>query len=124
MQSVKSIIRSRYDEFTSLPTQHDNQDFNRPGKQSWARATILTSDTERIDNRVARIRGVFIIQLFCRLGIGDKEITELADAFAGHFENINVDGVRFLTPKIETVGRTENYWQVNVTCPFIRDYER
>lgn len=71
--------------------------------------------------KLFRTPGLAIFQVFFPIDSGETPALQLADAIASGFRAITVGNVMYETPEVATVGRTDDLWQVNVTCPFESD---
>jgi len=128
-QTIASTIRSRFKTLIatphSLPTQYDNENETKQ-TDLWCRLSILFGDSFQASigapssNRY-RDTGVVVAQLFLPLGKGDKQLYQTAGYIKTAFKSVSVSGVVFRTPSVKRVGRSENFWQVNVSCPFYAD---
>lgn len=130
-EALANTIRSRFEtqiaEAYNLPTQYDNQDFNKPADGSmWCRVSVKEGDSFQVDiggssGSRDRTAGVVFVQIFIALGQGDKQAVEMADLIKAVFRRITISGVKFRTPSVKRVGNNNQEWQVNVICPFIAD---
>lgn len=68
-----------------------------------------------------RQNGSLVLQIYNPLGRGDQAILEKLDEILGVFRCKTYDGVVFVTPSFESVGRNDKYWQINAVCPFYYD---
>ncbi len=71
--------------------------------------------------RLFRQPGLAIFQVFVPIDSGEAPALELADSIADGFRAVTVGNVMYETPSVQSVGRTDDKWQVNVTCPFEAD---
>lgn len=131
-QTITDAIRSRFhtvialNEAPELVTIYDNERKDTPTSPTkmWARCNIRLGESKQTSlgtSKVFRHRGALIVQTFNELERGTKEQNELVDRIRNAFLSVTVDGVVWLTPSHNTVGRTDNWWQVNVVCPFFAD---
>jgi len=110
----------------SLPTQYDNDPTDISKNGIWCRFTINTSGTAQKSigtpgANVFRTNGIATAQLFGPLGVGDADLVDLAEKIETAFRNTYSEGVHFGCPLIKKIGRTDNWWQINVHCPFYFD---
>ena len=128
-ESLFNTIRKKFeDEVKDVQGYHvqydDQEGFNKPDFAKWMRVSIRPSETNQAtlgEQKKFRRRGVMIIQIFTPSGEGDESALEVADVIDTAFKSVTADGVTYQTPYIEVVGRNDNYWQINVTCPFYSD---
>lgn len=120
--TITNAIRSRFKtqiaDVYSLTTQYDNQDMAKPSLP-WCRLSIL--DGESFQTQIVsgyRTAGVMIAQLFYPLGTGDKDARIMAGHIDTAFKSVALSGIQFQTPSVKVIGRRDDSWQVNVTCPF------
>jgi hypothetical protein len=52
---------------------------------------------------------------------GDGDALELSDKIKKLFRSVTVNGITWRTPSLGTVGRDEQWWVTNVSCPFYFD---
>ncbi len=71
--------------------------------------------------KLFRRPGIAIFQVFAPIDSGEAEALTLADSIASGFRAVTDGNVMYETPTVATVGRTDDLWQVNVTCPFESD---
>lgn len=107
-----------------LPTEYDNIAIQHPKDAVWARVNVQSTVTRQteIGNPITfRTLGLIIVQLFSPFNTGDNDILTLADKVVLAFRRVTADGVTYRTPTVQTIGRTKEWWQVNVNCPFLAD---
>ena len=124
-EQIANAVRSKFlqeiAEVENLSTIYDNQAATPPDGEIWCRWNVRPGESYQASigvNPLIRIPGVAIAQLFATVGRGDGELMELADKISDAFKCVTTSGVVYQTPHVSTVGRRENCWQVNVTCPF------
>jgi len=126
--AIRSAFKTNIADANSLLTLYDNQDegtFDKPDNAMWCRLSIRDGDNNQVatggsGGNTFRRSGVMIAQLFSPLGLGDKDQREMAGKIEAVFRCTTISSVKFRTPDMNTVGRTQggDEWQVNVTCPF------
>ena len=112
----------------NLPTLYDNmpeEEFEKPASGMWARVKLLIDDEQQADFGDSNVRertfGVVRVELHEKVGKGTKNINTLADSVASAFKRLTADSVVYRTPRIVPAGQEDNWWVVNVTCPFYTD---
>lgn len=123
MNAIRSRFKTEVADVLSIPVLYDNAPGDPPdGEAEWIRFTILwgnASQTEFGGHTAHRDVALAVAQIFVPAGKGDGRSAEIADAIVPKFRAISIgEGVTFRTPYLTTVGRTGQYWQVNVSCPF------
>lgn len=130
VEAATSVIRGRFNSLITvpygLPTEFDNAPFTRPENSKWCRWSVLVGGNSLVSigastKRFRRV-GVAIAQLFSPILLGTKDILQLVDVIEASFRAITVSSVVFTTPFSESIGRDEEEWQTNVTCPFYFDH--
>ena len=122
-------IRLRFDtevaQAVPIPTQYDNQEYEPSSPTiSWIRFTILPGLSQQVENRLFRYPGIAIAQVFTPVEAGDGYARTVADLIQTAFRAVNADGVVYRTPYETTVGRTDEWWQLNVTIPYFYDDDK
>ena len=127
---IGSIARQRFQTQVEVPESlkvvYDNAPDPHLDDQPWARFTVRPGASRLLEvgaRPAYRTIGSVIAQLFHPVETGDGPGLELADVVALAFRRITVSGLRFLVPSVQNVGRSDKWWQVNVTCPFQCDEE-
>lgn len=127
---MANAIRSRFDvlvakvETPDLPTEYDNVKIVHPRDAIWARVNlkIANSDQKQVGNPVLfRTLGMLVVQLFAPFDTGPNALDVLARKVTVAFRAVTADGVTYRTPTVIPVGRSKEWWQVNVNCPFMAD---
>ncbi len=128
-QAIHDAIRSRYgtliEDAESLPSIYDNQDEDNVDDALWARVWILDGDSKQktLGSPTRRYRTVGILTVILKdvIGKGDRDILIMADKVKDAFISVTDTGVVYQTPSVKVIGRQENWWQVNVECPWYSD---
>jgi len=124
--AIRSRFKSQVADVLELPTQYDNQKFDKPDNANWCRFTIEFGERFAASfgspgaNR-RRTVGAAFAQLFAPIENGDGELFEIADYIASKFDAVNADGVVFKITSAKKIGRSGDSWQINVVCPFYAD---
>jgi len=120
--TVRSRFKTQVADVQKLPTHYDNDgSFTPPENAPWARATVLDGISYQASlgsTRTFRTPGLLVVQLFTPWGNGDRKGLQLADAVRLVFLGVTVDGIRYRTPWVNPVGRVDDEWQINISCPF------
>lgn len=127
--TATSVIRQRFKTEVSTPKsiepRIDNESRENPGADKlWVRLSVIPGDAEQVstgDPKRFRTPGIMIASIFGPFGKGDKDINELADFISTKFRCVTQSEVVFQTPKIQRIGRSGPFWQVNVICPWYLD---
>jgi len=129
VETIANTIRSRWKsqvaDILTLPTVYDNAPpSSQPEDAKWARVWIVWGDSLLVEigaQKNFRTVGQLVANLFLPVEKGDKDLLAVADTIRSAFRAVTVSGVVFRSPSITTVGRTGNWWQVDVSCPFYTD---
>ena len=130
MSRVAEVARTLYIAAgLGVVTQFDNQVIDHPDAASgdlWVRLSVKPGESEQQDIGGAtpvrqRTIGVVIAQVFSPLDVGDKPARDLAELIRAALSRKRDGKVQFRVAAIETIGRDDPWWQVNVTVPFYED---
>jgi len=100
---------------------------------TWVRMNILDADTRQIEigsgNNQEKTVGIVMFNVFTQLGTGNGAALTTAKAISDIFKQnkritMNDTGdIKFRPATVNTIGRrgSNNYYQVNVAVPFIRE---
>ena len=109
----------------TTPIQWPNINFKTPGlEKPYVRFIVLEGpefqgELANVGSRGFKGVGVIIISIFTKLGAGTKEPRELATTIEQIFRATKATGgVRFRAPYSEDIGKTQGWYQFNVTIPF------
>ena len=107
----------------TLKMQYDNQTFRPEDGTYWGRVSIREGESTAVTlgASVSRTVGVVIIQLFAPLDQGDGLIRSYVDTIKAAMRAIDISGIWFRIPSVNTIGRRNSWWQVNIACPFTVD---
>lgn len=111
------------------PIAYPNKAFTPPDS-AWVRLAIVNGETLRLSlgpNGEHRWAGIVYVQVFVPQGSGDGEARSLADEAAKIFRDRALatdDGgsITFRSPSIQQIGPDGRWWQLNVICPYQRDF--
>lgn len=128
-EALHNVVRSRFKtqiaDVQSVTVQYDNAPFTEPEDATWVRWTIVPAQTSLVaiggTSRRYRTVGLAVASIFVPVESGDALALRLADAVATAFRCVTDTGVVFSSPSVINRGRDENWWQVNVECPFYAD---
>ena len=132
-ESLVNNIQKRFEAFDEFPIVWDNApdprleadaDSGVNPLRTWIRLTVLVGEANQTQLgtvKVFRTVGVMTAQIFTILGIGNAEGYQIADRIADLFRSVSADGVVYRTPTVQNIGRTNDWWQINVSCPFYSD---
>lgn len=123
----RSVIHKHFaDNWTETEVAYDNVEFEPQADASWVRIVIRNGEGNQADiNDTAplfRYSGVVIVQVFVPIRKGTDNALKLADAVSDIFRRQQLNhGIVFRTPYVTNVGQTNEWYQINVSCPFWRD---
>ena len=100
---IASVARQRYEANISVPTGHDNAEFDPPESGLWARMSVMIGEQRQtsmgaILNKY-RTRGAIVFQIFSDLEDGDLAAVQLADAIADLYRGVT-NSVAAVAPSI------------------------
>ena len=125
LTSIRTRFDSQIAQALGIPTQYDNQEYEPSGPTiTWIRFTILPGFSQQVENRRFRYPGIAIAQIMTPVEAGDGFARKTADKIQTAFRAVNADGVTYRTPYETTVGRTDEWWQLNVTIPYFYDDDK
>lgn len=122
----RAVLESYFhDNWTETEVAYDNVDFD-PSTDAWVRFKIQNGDSVQADinhsNPLYRHIGVVMVQVFVPVKSGTNRARELADTVSNMFRRVQPGhGITLRTPSIFTVGPNNEWFQVNVSCPFWRN---
>jgi hypothetical protein len=121
-------IRQRFDanvaQVEDVPVEYPNTPFSPPKDETWMRMRILWGDSFQAtlgEAKRFRTPGVLEVQIFEPVQKGDGCSLDLSDKIKSLFRSTTVNGITWRTPSLASVGRDEQWWQTNVSCPFYFD---
>lgn len=95
----------------------------------WCRIRILPGEARIVEiggnQTTNRIPGVCTVQFFGEYGVGDARLLEAIDRCRKLFTGRTADLVRYRSPYIVPVGRSDEngrWWQINLLIPFEADF--
>lgn len=124
------VGRFACDEDLDELTQFPNMEFEPPDAEpgaKWARLTIEESSRRKVSlasspgTEQYRVLGSMVVQLFTPPGEGTRQALDLANTLMSKFQSVTVEGVVYRTPFHRLLGRSGDWHQTNVVCPFYFD---
>lgn len=121
-ETAANVVRLRFHSNVASPiglnTLYDNA-MHTQNTTKWARFSVLPGFTDQVENVGTHVLpGLAIAQMYVPVGTGDAAALELADTVYEQFRAAVDAGVAFQVPTVRSVGRSGEWWQVNVACPF------
>lgn len=113
--------------WSATPIDWPNTQFDPPNPPApWLRSNINEGDASRLtigaSTNSYRHPGVYTLQLFDALNVGDGPLTALADQAAALFQSWYGVNVVCRTATVRTIGDDGKGWyQINVIIPFYWD---
>lgn len=102
--------------------QYDNTHIDPQPDYMWIRTTLLIGESLQIElgpTGSDRTVGLLIAQIFAPRKEGLGRALRIADTVRDAFNpKTETDGVTYLTPSIVNAGRSGEFHQMNVRCPF------
>ena len=109
------------------PVDTDNDDFNEPQGEPWARIVIRTQPTSqdtlgRIGNRKFLRVGIVFLQLFAPVKTGTYDLDILAEEMRELFEGTRLGGIWFYETQLTENGEDGKYYSYTLQSLF--NYEQ
>jgi hypothetical protein len=129
-EDAANAIRQRFDQNVAsveeLTVEYPNSPLAKaPSDSMWCRFAINWGDSNQVTlGAQKRHRTVGIDDQFkSSLRFRRATVTPLAlgDRIKKLFRSVTVNGITWRTPSLASVGRDEQWWQTNVSCPFYFD---
>jgi hypothetical protein len=125
LAEAKGIVRARFASSAFVAdglVAYDNARFNKPDPSiTWIRFNVLPTSSLLITiggTKRWRHEGLFIAQLFGPQEAGDGGLDVLHTAIFTAFSSKKIDDVTYRTVGMDSIGVSDAWWQVNVTCPW------
>ena len=110
-----------------MPIQYENVDDGadltsaKAAKTKWARIVIKDGDAQGVScgsNVLRRYSGVVIVSIFYPFGGGTKPIRDTASTVSDFIVKESCTSLFVRTPFLTIIGKTDDWFQVNLTIPF------
>lgn len=125
---IEAAIRSRFatliEAVTPVLVQYDNDPHEPPASGTmWVRWSILRGETVSVESGLGRFRtpGLGIAMIFSPVERGDAQSHALSRSIMTAFRAVSSQGISYGIPYATVVGRSDWWWQINVSCPFYAD---
>ena len=125
--SIRCKFGAEIEDVLPIPVHYDNMPENQPRgvHNGWVRLKVLPESSRQVDvggtKRRFRVRGVAIALVHFPIETGDGSSLEVADAIVDAFRGVTFQGVTFQTPLVRNLGRKDDEWQTEISCPFFKD---
>ena len=125
--AIRARFKAEVADAASVSVAYPNAPFTRPTDQSaWVRLSILDGDSNQIElehnaGSTYRRAGVVVAQIFTALEQSTGAAMDLADTVAAAFRRVHAASIIYRVPSVTTIGLSDGWWQVNVTCPWESD---
>ena len=123
-ESVRERWRSLIEVPSAIPTAYDNEQQVETANSMWARLSVLTGDTDRVEAGVGgarRVPGIMKASLFAPIGTGDSALLALADEVYDSFAGLSESRVTFGAPNLTRAVRDGVSWRLDIRVPFTFD---
>lgn len=127
-EAAGNAIRTRYGTLIedvvpgmSGNVQYDNAPFDPPEDAMWSRVAIRYGPQRATEHGATlryRTNGVAIVSVFTPIESGDRDGLVVADTIVEAFRAVTADGVKYISPNVESMGRQRMWWLINVTIEF------
>ena len=121
-EAIENYFKQAWNSET--PVLWNNSRQAPPKTGSWIRVTILNGIANAVSigqTSVHRNEGLVQVQIFAKKGTGTKVLYDLADIVVNIFSQKQIDSIQFRVPEVIDVGEIEEFYQINVSCPFYRN---
>lgn len=125
-QAAQSAIETLFNtSWTHTLIARDGVDFDPRSLNEWVRFSVREAAANQASigtqNQLYRYYGVLFVQIFTKNGLGSGRAKELADLVTPIFRSKIVNGIHYRVPVVTTVGPSDAWYQVNVSCEFYRE---
>lgn len=125
---IKNAIRSRFESLIVpqgiLIQYDDEEDSDYTVEDPHVRLYVLTGDKTQAESKTFRTIGVVIAQVRVPAEDGDFRSLEIVDKIKDAMRCVSASGITYRTPRVQKVGRVNNWWINNVLCPYYSDFIR
>lgn len=119
--AARAILAARMKTWATTPICWPNTDPLTSLNVPWVRFSVLSNGdavSYITPGGTVAESGFVAVQVFVPSGTGDGTATTLSDSIATLFRNYSVSGVQCGTPRKQTVGDADGWYQINVTIPW------
>lgn len=130
---VQRILLERFETLVATPQALSYEAPNGPALSpaagtTWARVSFLIAESRltELGSQTQQIPGIFVVQIFTKLGAGEGTSLALEDEIVQNFRGVTVTDtdvdVMLTSPTPKPIGRdadTGGWWQRNVECNFV-----
>jgi len=123
-ESVRQRWRSLIEVPSALPTAYDNEQQVETTSSMWARLSVLTGDTNRVEagaGGAVRVPGFMQASIFAPIGTGESALLALADEVYDSFAGLSDARVIFGAPNLNRAVRDGVSWRLDIRVPFTFD---
>lgn len=127
--NILSFFKTTWDNLTPpFPVVYQDEPTQKPGTLTpWCRVKLehVTGRQRTLCGSTGDMRftreGILWIQIFSPMGLGQFNSDALADGLLLSLERGRFDGGFFKDVRLNEVGPSGDWWQVNLVCPFEYD---
>lgn len=122
--AIRTRFRTNVTDVYSYSTAWDNMPFSPPSGALWLQFSVLHGDSDQVEvggGGRFRTNGVAFANVFAPVDTGDAAATQAADRIVAEFRAVTAGGVTYRTPSVRRVGRSGNWFQINVEIPWYAD---
>lgn len=104
--------------------EYENQNKDTSNLDEWTRFRVFNAGGKQVslgNNPRFRYRGLVVVQVFIRDGIGVGRAKTLADLVDPIFRNTVLGEIHFGVPEASKLGVTDGWYGLNVDCPYYRE---
>lgn len=108
--------------YTSI--DRENVHFDKSNLEEWIRIRVMPAGARQVslgNNPLFRYRGITLIQVYIKDGIGVGRANILADHVSDLFRNLVLGRIHFGVPEATKMGNKDGWYGLNVDCPYYRE---
>ena len=121
-QSIETYFKQKWGNTTTILFENTKQ--KPPKTVPFVRFTIIEGVGNQISigpTQLHRNEGQVQVQVIVPKGKGNGEARELADMVVSAFRVKQLNTIQFRVPYLVNSGEFDEYFQINVICPFYRN---
>ena len=121
-EAIETYFKNKWGKTTKV--LWDNSRLKPDATGAYVRLSIINGAGAQISiggTQLHRTENQVQVQIFDKKGKGKKTLLELADMVETMFTNLQIDSIQFRSAYLIDVGEINEYYQINVVCPFYRN---
>jgi len=117
-------VESRFaTNFTVCSVKFSNVNFTPIPREAWVEIRVVIADSIKaeIGGGLHRNAGIISVNVYEPVNTGTAAGKEKADLAAAVFRGQQFSGITCRSPRITEVGEIDEWYVINMSCPFFRD---